>query len=425
MVARAQARSPERTAWTVLLSAFFTFVLLVGTALIGGRWWLLTSTVEQGIHMIVGDTDTVLVTRPGRSAPEVNLTDIPIGSEIRTESNSQASLTFVSADGKQVLGTVRVFGGSVVVVEEADSPRYSTGVLPHRIRLSLSSGRVRVTVGVDVTRRVQMEIASDAGASTLLDEPGSNATVQVVDTTTTTVTVRDGTATVTAAGKSVVLVKDKRVDVVPNSAPGDPLPAEQNLIRNGDFTQQPLSDTWTLDTRPPFDPNEAVGTADVTTDSGRRIIHISRSGTNWGHVGRTQAINRDVQGLTSLRLSMDIQIDKQTVSNCGQYGTECPLMVKIAYVDVGGGAHEWLQGFYWYPDPNPATGLTFCLTCYPVQYKHLVWPFGQWKLYTSDDLLQIFALGGTQPASIKSITIYGEGHSFESQFADVQLLANE
>ena len=60
-----------------------------------------------------------------------------------------------------------------------------------------------------------------------------------------------------------------------------------------------------------------------------------------------------------------------------------------------------------------------------MQYKHIVWPLGEWQNYTSDDLLQIFANGGTQPATIKSITIYGEGHSFESKFADVQLLANE
>jgi hypothetical protein len=132
-----------------------------------------------------------------------------------------------------------------------------------------------------------------------------------------------------------------------------------------------------------------------------------------------------VQGLTSLRLSMDIRIDSQDVRNCGLQGTECPLMVKINFVDVGGGAHEWLQGFYYFYDPNPAAGLTFCLPCFPVQYPHILWPSAAWQSYTSDDLLQKFAVSGTQPAVIKSITIYGEGHTFASQFADVQLLASE
>jgi hypothetical protein len=415
--------SPERTAWTVLLGAFAAFVLLVGTVVIGGRWWLQNASVAQGVHMTVNDGATVLVTRPGRSAPEVNITDIPVGAEIRTQNTAQASLNFVSADGTQVLGTVRVFGGSVLVVDQADSPRYSTGIAPHRIRLRVASGRVRANVGVDVTRSVQMEIVSDTGATTLLNQAGSNASVQV-DTTTTMVTVRDGQATVSAGGRSIVLVKDQRAQVAPNSVPTDPLPAEQNLVLNGDFTQ-PITGTWTLDTRQPQDPTEEGGTAEWTTNNGRRTIHLSRSGNNWGHIGVTQVINRDVQGLTSLRLSMDIQIDNQDVRNCGLQGTECPLMVKINFVDIGGGAHEWLQGFYYLDDPNPAAGLTFCLPCFPVQYKHLHWPSSAWQSYTSDDLLQNFAESGTLPSIIKSITIYGEGHTFDSQFADVQLLASE
>jgi hypothetical protein len=415
--------SPERTAWTVLLGAFATFVLLLGTIVFGGRWWLDNATVSQSITNTSSGSGTVLVTRPGRSVPEVNITDIPVGSEIRTESTAQASLNFVSADGKQVLGTVRVFGGSVLVVVQADSPRYSTGVAPHRISLRITSGRVQATVGVDVIRPVQLEIVSDPGATTLLDQPGSNASVQV-DATNTMVTVRDGQATVSAGGKSVVLVKDQRAQVAPNSTPTDPLPAEQNLVLNGDFTQ-PLTGTWTLDTRQPQDASEEVGTAGLATDNGRRTIHVQRTGNNWGHVGRTQDINRDVQGLSSLRLSMDIRIDDQDVRNCGLYGTECPLMVKINFVDVGGGPHEWLQGFYELYDPNPSAGLTFCLTCFPVKYNHILWPSATWQAYTSDDLLQVFAVSGTQPAFIKSITIYGEGHTFDSQFADVQLLASE
>jgi hypothetical protein len=409
-------------AWTVLLGAFSTFVLLVSTLVVGGRWWLQNASVEQGISL--EPTGTVLVTRPGRSAPEVNLTVVPPGSQISTENTAQASLTFVSSDGKQVLATVKVFGGSLLAVNQADSPRYPTGIAPHRIRLRLTSGRVRATVGVDVTRRVQIIIESEPGTTTIMDQPGSNVSVQVDTSLTTMVTVRDGQATVSAQGTDVVLVKDKRAQVAPSSPPTGALPAEQNLVRNGDFSQ-PITNTWNLDTRPPADPTEGPGTAEVTTVNGRRTVHLIRSGVNWGHVGYSQVINRDVQGLTSLRLNMDIQIDAQDVPNCGQYGTECPVIVKITYYDVGGGAHEWLQGFYWFPDPNPAHGKTFCVTCSPVQYKHLLWPFGVWQTYTSDDLLQVFASSGAQAATIKTITIYAEGHSFESYFTDVQLLANE
>lgn len=423
MVTRKLAANPERIAWTVLLGAFSTFVLLLGTVVIGGRWWLQNAGASQSISM--APTGVVLVTRPGRTTPEANLTDIPIGSVIHTEDTAQASLTFMSPDGRQVLATVRIFGGTVLELNKADSPRYSTGIAPHQISLHLTSGRVRATVGVDVSREVWIEIQADTGATTVMDVPGSNVSVDELDPTTTNVTVREGQATVSALGTDVIVVKDKRATVAGlNAPPAGPFPAEQNLIKNGDFTL-PLTDTWQLDTRPPADPNEDPGNATVTTVNGRRTVDLSRTGNNWGHVGLTQLINRDVQGLTSLRLNMDIQIDNQNLHNCGLQGTECPLIVKINYVDVGGGPHEWLQGFYWYLDPNPANGLTYCLTCYPIQYTHIKWPFGAWQTYTSDDLLQQFANSGTLAATIKSITIYGEGHTFESQFTDVQLLASE
>jgi len=162
---------------------------------------------------------------------------------------------------------------------------------------------------------------------------------RAIDTTTTTVTVRDGAATVTARAKAWCC-QGQTVGGGARLDTGDPLPAEQNLVRNGDFSQRDrhLAARYA----PAVDPNEQVGTADVATDGGRHIVHISRDGGNWGHVGRTQMINRDVQGLTSLRLSLDIQ-GMGRRAQLRLQGTECPLMVKIVYVDVGGGTHEWLQ----------------------------------------------------------------------------------
>jgi hypothetical protein len=123
-------------------------------------------------------------------------------------------------------------------------------------------------------------------------------------------------------------------------------------------------------------------------------------------------------------LNLDVFIAQQDVRNCGVVGTECPLMVKINYVDVGGGDREWLQGFYYYYDSNPALGLTFCASC-AVRFEHLQWPQAKWQVHNSANLLEVFAEAGTPAARIRSITIYGEGHSFNSMVTDVQLLAAE
>jgi hypothetical protein len=419
VVTEALSRNPERTAWTVLLGAFATFVLLLATVLFGGRWWLQNASVSQNINMAVTGNGTVLVTRPGRTAPEANLSNIPVGSEVRTEANAQASLTFMTADGKQVLASVRVFGATVLEVNQADSPRYPTGVAPHRIDLQVNSGRLQATVGVDVPRQVQLKIESGPDATTVIDQPGGNVSIEAIDPTITNVTVRDGLAIVSAHGAQVVLGKDQRAQVEPQTAPMGPLPAEQNLVKDGDFSV-PFDSIWQVDQQR-VDPNEDPGTVQIETIDGRRTVHINRGGINWAHVGVTQDINRDVQGLTSLRLNLDIRIDNQDLHNCGQFGTECPLMVKITYLDVGGGLREWLQGFYLFYDPK--SGLSYCGTC-AIQYKHLELHFSEWQTYSSDDLLRIFASNGAPAATIKTLTIYGEGHTYESLFTDVQLLAD-
>lgn len=421
MVARAIARSPERVAWSVLLSSFFILVSLASGLLVGGRWWLSHATVSQGIT-IVTNTGTVLVTRPGRGAPEVNLIDIPVGSEISSEPNAQASLTFVDAHSGEILATVRIFGGTIMEITAADSPRFANGTAPHRIALHVTSGRVRANVAVEVQRPVRIEINSDPAAETIVDTPGSNVSVEA-GSTETIVTVREGQAVVAAEGGTVTLGRDQRAEVVAQNVPNGPLPAEQNWIKDGDFAAS-LDADWHISATDPIDPNEKRGEASVTSNGGRHVLQLTRTGSNWARVGITQDINRDVQGLTSLRLNMDIFLSSQDVRNCGQHGTECPLMIKIIYVDVGGGTQEWIQGFYWFYDPNPAFGLTYCDNC-AVRFIHIQWPWAKWQTYTSDNLLQVFAANGTPAASIKSITIFAEGHSYNSLVTDVQLLASE
>jgi hypothetical protein len=278
---------------------------------------------------------------------------------------------------------------------------------------------VRANVSVDVARPVHVEIVSDPGALTLLDTPGSNTTVEATFTE-SMITVREGKATVTAEGQSVELVKDQRAEVAPGAGPQGPKPAEQNLIHNGDFVAE--NEGWNVVLAAPAVASESPGEVTFPLIGGRRVVRLVRTGNDWGRVSVTQQLDRDVQGYTSLKLSLDILLAAQDVKNCGAQGTECPLMVKINYLDVGGGAREWLQGFYFNADPS--LGYPYCVSC-AVRFVHLQFPQGKWQPWTSDNLLDIFAAEGTPAAQIQSITLQAEGHTFTSFAADVQLLANE
>jgi len=88
-------QNTERIAWAILLSSFITFCLLAALIPLGARWWILTSTQDEIITMV--SSGSVLVTQPGGTAAEANLTDIPSGSKIDTDADAQATLTFAPA----------------------------------------------------------------------------------------------------------------------------------------------------------------------------------------------------------------------------------------------------------------------------------------------------------------------------------------
>ncbi len=420
MVTRTIPQNPERAAWTVLLGSFLTFVILTSSAVFGSSYWLRNASVSQSITPVY--SGTVLVTRPGRTAPEAGLQDIPVESTIATEANGQASLTFTAGNGQRELATVQVFGNSNVRISIADSPRFSRSQHPHRIVLNVLSGRVRVFAGVDLDRPLVIEVRSDPGALTVVDTPGSNAEVEATFTE-SMVTVREGQAAVTAVGTTVTVGKDQRVQVVAGTPPSQPQPAERNLVRNGDFSAV-LDGDWRIELSPPANPNESQGDVHIIVVGGRRTAQFQRLGNDWGQVSIVQNIDRDIQGYSTLRLHMDVYIAAQDLHNCGQFGTECPLMAKITYVDIYGAQREWLKGFFYNYSLGSSFGYTFCVTCSPNQWEHERWPKGKWQIFDSENLLPVFAKAGAQAASIKSIILYASGHTFTSFVTDIQLLAD-
>jgi len=415
-------RNPERVAWTVLLGSFFACVaLLLGIGF--GSWrWLRLAAANQTISMTYNGT--VLI---NRSVPVGGPVDIPVGAVIATDEDAQATLKFTSPDGTEELASVQVFGRTEVSLTLADSPRYFTGVNPHRIQMALTSGRVRFSVSVTQSGRpVQVLVRSAPEAVTIIENPGSNVSLEST-VAQTIVTVREGQALVSGQGTGIVLTTDERAEVRPGVAPIGPLPAERNLIRNFDFSAPLNPDAdWAASVASPADPNEELGNVNLTTKEGRPAIWFLRSGQNWGQVSVTQEINQDVRGFKSLRLRLDMFVSLQDLWNCGVQGTECPVMVRIKYLDTGGGERGWLQGFYIKLNGNRAFGLTDCPSCSELGAQHLFVPPSQWFSFeTEENLLEVFEAAGYPAATIKSIAIYASGHTFESYVTNVQLLASE
>ena len=414
-------RNPERTAWVVLYSTFFVWCALAVAIPLGGRWWLLHASTSQTITM--QSSGTVIVTRPDRDTPEVNLVDIPVGSTLVTQTDSQATLTFTSTDGREALAILTVYGNTKLVVTRADRPRYGTGVNPSRIDLQVLVGRLRAAISPNVSRAVQIWMYSKPEAITVLGVPGSYVSLETT-LDESVVTVREGEALVIAQSRGVTVSKDERAEVNPNATPNGPLPAERNWIVNGDF-QQPLGAGWTTAIRQPNIPAEDWGKVEIVTTDERSAVQFLRAGQAWGQAGIVQEINRDLTDYKSLRLHLAVFVSLQDLWNCGAVGTECPAMVDITFVDKGGGERHWLKGFYYRFNENPAFGLTSCPSCNAVSSGHELILVGEWRTFDSLNLLEEFSRAGVTVVTIKSIAIYGGGHIFDSQVTEVELLAQE
>jgi hypothetical protein len=277
---------------------------------------------------------------------------------------------------------------------------------------------------LEVQRAIRIEILSAPGIVTRLDAPGSNASVEAGPTA-SNITVRDGEASVTGNGQTITLIRDQRAESFEPGELNGPLPAERNLIVNGDFRDS-LSTGWAADIRPPADAAESTGTVGVVASTGQRAVNFARAGNNWGQVGITQEINQDVRDFKSLRLHLAVLLLRQDLFNCGQQGTECPLMVRILYNDAAGSEREWLQGFYYNFNADPSFGPTTCAPCRPPRSDHQRVAQNQWTVYdSSENLLELFQQGGAAPVTIKSIALYASGHTFNSLVTEVQLLAAE
>lgn len=413
--------SPERLAWTVIISAFAMCCVLSLSLPLGGQWWLFNATLDHTIRLT--STDRVLVTRPGRLVPEANLFLLPVGSKITSRPNEQATLVFYAPDTQEVLASVQLYGDTELVVQNAYSPRFELSPNDHWIFLQLNQGRARVVTSPEALRNMHVQIASPNNTYTLIDGLGMNASVEISDNR-TIVTVREGEATAVAQNTALKLNKDQLAYLRGDAPPAGPFPAERNLIRNGDF-QDALESVWIVDTRTPALPSEAPGSVRLITSDGRRAASFSRSGNNWGQVGIRQEINQDVRDFKSLQLQLDAYIAYQDLYNCGAQGTECPLMVSIRYVDADGAEQEWVQGFFYNYSAQPNFGLTFCVTCPPPRTNHQQVAPNQWITYASPNLLELFRQNARPATLIRSITLYAAGHSFESQFSQVQLLAEE
>ncbi len=389
----------------VLTIAFATFCFLLVSIPLGARWYVVNATQvhETSLSAIRG---TVQVQEPDANAPiAVTATkdDVPRESIITTDATSQAFLEFFEDS------TLHLYNKTQVLIHNTQSPRFGLSSKPNTIILEVTGGRVRIGVAPSTKPPLNFQVQTPH-AAVELEEDGSYSVE--VSSEEFHLTVRDGQAKVTAMGKTVELGQGERTTVEIGGEPLGPLPAERDLIVNGDFKES-LGTGWRI-YHSQVDDSEVSGKAEILAVGDRQAVRFWRMGkaANHGETGIIQVIDKDVRDFTSLELHISVRLLDQSLAGGGYLSSEFPVIVRLDYKDHNGNDAFWTHGFY-FKDPTEN---------WPIINGEKV-PRFIWYPYESGNLME--QLGDVKPALITSVRVYASGWDYQSMASQVQLLAKE
>lgn len=407
----------ERRAWRILMSFFIVFLLLCSSGVWLVQWFIFQSMVSLETDMKVarGTVRIILPNTQEAIAVTDQRPDLQIGAMIQTDEKSQAILTFVDPSTEQPVASLVIFPDSNVILTQAKSPRFGLNNTPYQIKITNSLGRSEVSILQNIPRTTHFEVIAPQVVSTMSQQ--GLYTIETTDQR-TWVTVRSGQASVVDrnTGKLATLSNNNRI-MVDSTGQLMSVPDEEPLVANYDFSQG-YQVGWEVDSI-----GELAGTAQTVTFDGRPAVLIDRSQNNWpgqvldhGEIGLSQIVDTNVNSYDSIELRATFYVDEQSLALCGYAGSECPLMIKITYIDIYGTEQTFIHGFYAQPDNSQGWPM-LCDTC---RSEHERINLRSW--YTSSKNLLVLLPAEQRPAHIKEMRFYASGWAFKVYVSEMSLL---
>jgi hypothetical protein len=212
-----------------------------------------------------------------------------------------------------------------------------------------------------------------------------------------------------------------------------PLPVYTNLIESNTFDEsnvfasnpEGVPSAWGC-----FNAanDNVLGVFGLVTEDGRPSLHYARGGGSVAHgeTGCSLAFTSDgrpgvdVSPYSYISFEVTFKIQNQSLSGCGQDGSECPMMLQLDYIPVGQQeAVRWHHGFYvWNSQP---TFPPRCLTC---TEEHEVVNGGAWYTYRSENLLALIP-PVNHPDRLLALRVYSSGHEYDVYVNETSLYASE
>ena len=429
-------QDPQRLAWGVLLLAFAIFCLICAGVGIGVNYFLFDSRVPLNVALVMARGAAEIVEPVvGLPRSEMSSARVTSGAQVRTNLQSQGTLTIRDPNSGGIVAMATLMSGASFDLDNALGPRFDWSVGGYQINLDQVRGDLDVFIPAQTQRDLTILLRSSDGVLTYLNGAGyyqvSSRSEQVRVFNRTGVAhlippeAHEGARSIPAGGIGIAYAGENRVELSAGLI---------DVLRNSRFQElnprvssgptQELLTGWFCGSDMSDDPR---GTYRSQMLEGRMTLKFERYGgaTSHGSTSCFQTLGQTGYDLAAnnvnyLELSTTFYITYQSLPACGIDGSECPLMLRMDYIDERGTARRWFHGFYSRND----TQLDFPLSCSSCTREHDAINPQTWYTFNTGNLLALFP-PDQRPRAIINIWFYASGHQYDVNISEMALLAGQ
>ena len=417
-------RSREALTWAILIVSFVGCMAVTLSIPLTAGWIVQNAERRLSVHGrgTLGKPSTTLgeVIEPEQAARRYRT---PIGMLTGTDERGVFEIT--NPDSGRLAARLEILGDSNVEVQTAVMPRFGRSSETPQMLIALFEGRIRLTIteNSDLDGQLVAFVNSPNG-QVAIDKAGkytltySDETMQV--------SVYEGRAYLRSETDELQLQPQERGVLAADLRTTGPFPTEIDLIENGDFSESYSG--WRLQAPPPERADQPAASLEILDVNGENAARFLRDGGGNAQILLRQTIDRSVADFDDMRLNITMGVNNQSLDVCGFQGTECPMTVRIDFVDEDGQRRAWQQGFYVRGDIGETAPNTCEICGFPLSLSiHSRLP-QMGEIFAQDgqsNLMQFLAQEGVRPDHIEAISLKAEGHSFAVDVFGVELIVSE
>lgn len=427
---------PSRRAWGVLLLSFSAFCLLCVVLGMSASFFFFRSSVplEAIIRMGRGTASVTGVAVPAER--QLEAADV-----ISTDEAAQGSIFLRDANAdNRLVALITMRSNTELTLWRSLRPRFTWGTIGYAVEIVDFQGEIDLLINVPTPHGFVLTLTSRRGDSVIINAPGSYA-VRVTDNQLRVVN-RKGQVFLKPTSSTLATAIAQGLQGTVNVAEGEgpslieTQSAPNNLLSAAAFdssmiatensqstsSTNPSPQNWTCADNPNQPPIGAFRLEQQDEQVAMRLVR-GEGATSHGdtrclyYLGAT---GLDVTPYDYLALRVAFVIHYQSLSVCGTDGSECPLMIRMDYVDQSGTGRIWYHGFYYRHDPE----YDYPLQCSSCNQEHENVKANAWYVYDSTNLFRLMP-PDQLPASILNLQFYASGHEYDVSIKEFALLASD